>query len=805
MNNDIRVFKEERKVILSNELLEKIKYLIKKNNLNFLKENFTTELKYEMFSDITNRIIKKGEITLSYLPNDDKDEYDIDVDKLLDLKSKYLELSPPKQNDLWYRYLKKDKLDDFIKFINIIYEATIEKEKYDLIRDLIRAKEDTIINMKYFMSDEDITKFDNEYEMAITNKNIDKMKELLNSIQELILEEWYNYFGDLNDMTDESFKFIGHSTNQKKFDKDFYSRYVSCSLYTEDINDTFRSQFGFIMGPTNIVGASSTDMNVNNYAEGQESLLHYSTVKKIDHPKRIISECLKQKEENLKEEIKRKVYSEIVKDGFEPIGIFCFTDGTKALNWNYKYAMELQKSFPHLQVKVFDIMKRKTGLELEEIKLNLLNNLKSQLTNSTYDIEMNNLPRYDLFFEQFDKLKKIGDYTEEEIAKLFKYNMELLSPFNKEPEELFNGKYNDMEIKYILGKNINYDIEYILKGNIKTFLLNRLKKLYKYKDKLNNYYPGLEEFLELLSKIEVTEEMVEDIKKIESLNFYTMSKYLTNIILKNLNNKEEKVKNEINRHNNRYAELIKEKEQRQKTEKDYEFYSKIRMHSYYSDILQKENQELNDQISENKLEYSNYLDKKNKLKNQLEELITTKIEIFNSSYQDSNEYKNINFNIENLEKEKDNLKKHPIINRIKIINKNKSINLLRKEQDTNNINYNIDKQSNIDNINTKIIELKNKLEYLEERLMINQERNNELLLERKNLQTKIYEYFNCHSIFDIDKVIEEAQNFINNYDYSNGYFLQSIEEELIKIETLIIAQNNSLKDIQKEKNTFGRT
>lgn len=803
MTNNISVIKEERKVILSDELLEKIMYLLKNNNYYNYKGVNEKELSYSSFSDVTNYIINRGELSLEYIPDSDL-EYGISIDNLVELKDKYLLLNPPKQNDLWFKYLRKDKINEFVELIDIIYEITIEKERYYLIRDLIKAKEDTIINMKYFMNDEEIKKFNDEYEFAISKRDVGKMQELLNNIQELILKEWNNYFENLDEMTDESFKFIGHSTHQTKFDKDFYSRYVSCSLYTEDVNDTYASPFGFIMGPSNIVGASSTDMYVNNYADGQESLLHYSTLRKIDHPKRIIVECQKQKQDNLKNELKKGVYSEIVKDGFEPIGIFCFTDGSKGFNWNYRYAMELQKSFPHLKVKVFDIMKKKTGIELDEMKLNLINNLKNKFTSFTYDIEMNNLSRYDLFFDKFDKLKRIGEYTEDDIENIFKYNIELLSIFDKEPKELFNGKYNDIEIKYILGKNINYNIDYILKGEITPYSLNKLKELNDYKGKLNNYYSGLEEFIELLSKIEVTKEMIEEIKKIDSLNFYTMSKCLIDIILKSLNSKEEQIKYEINRYKNRYMELKNEKEQRQKIEKEYEFYSKINNYSYYVNLIKIEDRDLNEQITENKLEYTNYIEERNKLINQVSVLTTRKNELFSSKYQDSNEYKEINFNIENLEKERELLKKHPVINGLKIRDKNKMIDILRKSHKSREKNYDMDKQDKINNINNKINELKYKLDSLEERLMINQERKNELQLEMKNLQTKIYEYFSCHSILDINKVREEAQIFITNYDYSNSYFLQNIEEEISKIQAALLNQNNNLNDIQKEKNTFGR-
>lgn len=78
----------------------------------------------------------------------------------------------------------------------------------------------------------------------------------------------------------------------------------------------------------------------------------------------------------------KKYISEVIIEGFEPIGIFCFTDGSKMFDSNYRNAKELEKNFPHLKVYTFDVMKRKKSFELEEMKLNLINNLKFKFKNS---------------------------------------------------------------------------------------------------------------------------------------------------------------------------------------------------------------------------------------------------------------------------------------------------------------------------------------------------------------------------------------------------------------------------------------
>ena len=60
---------------------------------------------------------------------------------------------------------------------------------------------------------------------------------------------------------------------------------------------------------------------------------------------------------------------------------FCFTNGAKNYDYNYESAYELQKNFPNLEVHTFDVMKHKTGKELETFKLELVDSLIEQFTN----------------------------------------------------------------------------------------------------------------------------------------------------------------------------------------------------------------------------------------------------------------------------------------------------------------------------------------------------------------------------------------------------------------------------------------
>ena len=191
-------------------------------------------------------------------------------------------------------------------------------------------------------------------------------------------------------------------------------------------------------------------------------------------------------------------------------------------------------------------MKRKQGEKLTEIKLELINNLENKFTSFSYEIEPANLFRYDYFFEQFEQLKKRGNYTEEDIKEIFFNNMRLLSAFENEPDQIFDGRYQEAEIKFVLGHHFFYNIEEILGGKMSLIALNRLKKLSTYKERLNNYYPGLSKFVELVAQIEITEKILDEMKNCQPLNFYTMSKCLATRLLEELHQKAGTISSEMN-------------------------------------------------------------------------------------------------------------------------------------------------------------------------------------------------------------------------------------------------------------------
>lgn len=419
------------------------------------------------------------------------------------------------------------------KFFDLATELKTKEKNFYIIRDLSNAKDSIASNLKYFMSDDLIQKYESRYQQALNEHNIDDMKQILDETQQLILEHWKDYTSSIENFKQgDKFKLICHSTSHTNYDGDFYTKYVSTSLLSEDVMDTYKMGYGFVFAPENIVGAKSQDMYVNNSAESDDTMLHYSTIKKIDSPEKILEECITQKEENKRNGNDQKVYNEVILDGFNPMAIFCLTNGSMGLNTNYNCAIELQKQFPNLKIIEIDTTYYKKEEELFETKKELIAKIRKRIAEENPNFYNMNpreqdlmtlvnddmVPRYDLFWNQFMELKKRGNYTEEDITNLFKYNDKLVSMSFIDPNEL--GNFNDIELETILKHNYFMGINDILNGKVELWKLDRAyDELSKYADnqRLDSIIPGLTAFLKLYKKVPLTQEVINQLNNCSSL------------------------------------------------------------------------------------------------------------------------------------------------------------------------------------------------------------------------------------------------------------------------------------------------
>ncbi len=453
---EIKILRSDRKVIVSSSILEKIKYFIEKDNVysQFLKDKLTNEMPLGTFNEVMEKIIHKGKIIAKYIPSE-KNDIQYNTDFLSSLSEKYNELLSKEKS---YLNLSDTSISELL---NVIYRMDNEIGNYYLMRDLIVAKNDISENLKYFASDTEIYQFNEEYEKAIQNKDVKKMNEMLNNVQDAILKEWENYLLNINSMDDNHFAFIGHTTTFTKFEGEFFTRYVSGSLFTQDLTDTYKDGYGFILAPKKIVGASSQDMNIKNDALDEGSICFNSVLKKIDHPQRIIDECLKLKEENANKGLVQSVYSEVVIDGFEPVGIFCFTN--KDSNTNYEHALQLQKSFPNLDIHNFDVTQSLNHWYLKKIAQNV--DLKDCKT----------------ILNVTDQLFELRKYKEENS---FKISIENLFP-NITIDELEDLQFTTSTFLYEIGKN---PVENVTFENVGSVLIDNLQTVFQKCETFDDVY-----------------------------------------------------------------------------------------------------------------------------------------------------------------------------------------------------------------------------------------------------------------------------------------------------------------------------
>ena len=439
----------------------------------------------------------------------------------------------------------------------------------------------------------------------------------------------------------------------------------------------------------------------------------------------------------------------------------------------------------------FDVMKRKKGVDLESFKLELVDSLLEKLTSHTGGCNPNDLFRYDYFFEEFAKLKKKENYTENDIEIIFRKNRDMLSILDNTADKLFTSNYSFDEIKYILGKNCSYDIDSITKGKITPFAINRLGDLLPYKDKLNDYYDGLTELVEIVSRFEVTSSMIEEIKSNETINLYTISKCLTKKYMAILNDSEKKIKFELQKDRIEKEELLKEKDYREEIEKEYSFYRDIEIFKDFAKPIKETYKKVDENITSNDNEFNILLDKQDELEKKLSELINLREKEKTSNYHNLK----ITTMINNITEELNSLSRHPILNSRKINNRKKEISKLTDERQTEEQEYNKQKDKKIAGIDTIETEIRKNKDQIE----IVKSRKNELNGEKQIIMVELNNYFKCDSIDKIDDMVEKSKEVVKNYDISNSFTLYQINDRLEKINQKILGNEMGMNKINEER------
>lgn len=187
------------------------------------------------------------------------------------------------------------------------------------------------------------------YQAILSDINeLDKIKPIIDSINNIVRNDYISKITNIESYDPNSrYRLLCHSisTNVVDFDNDYMGDYISCSVLSNEQNDTYSSNFGLIYSPESIVSAYSDDSATYNYANNNENLLTtqlYPTIQNIDS---VIKETADRKKES-----NGKAYNEVVIKKTEPIGIFYKGDYDKLDQITKTMIDKLRMKYPNLKV-----------------------------------------------------------------------------------------------------------------------------------------------------------------------------------------------------------------------------------------------------------------------------------------------------------------------------------------------------------------------------------------------------------------------------------------------------------------------
>ena len=375
----------------------------------------------------------------------------------------------------------------------------------------------------------------------------------------------------------------------------------------------------------------------------------------------------------------------------------------------------------------------------------------------------------------------------------------MLSPFNTNPADLFNGQFSEKDIEYILRKNYKYNFDRIMAGESKAFILNNLKQLIPYKDKITNMFEGIDVLLDILPKIDITEEMIKEINNLKPLNFLTISKYLATELMKNVNSRENTAKNELANLEKKYKSLVSEYQERTLLKEKYQYYREIDSHKYFFNIIKKDYQELREELKVENLKDATLKLKLTELQKESSNLSQLSKENLAKNYIDTSGHFEYVKALEEISLNIANLSKNPLLKWKKIKDAKKKIKYLTKEEQQEQKKFKAKQElqqkfyeNEINALNVEIENLKLEIEFSNEKIA----KLNEQLA---TLQEKIKSYYKCDSIDQVESQLKESEQFLQQYDIFNSVRLMDLQAKIEQVNILMIETQSTLQSVQEEK------
>ncbi len=336
-------------------------------------------------------------------------------------------------------------------------------------------------------------------------------------------------------------------------------------------------------------------------------------------------------------------------------------------------------------------------------------------------------------------------------------------------------------------------------GESKAFILNNLKQLIPYKDKITNMFEGIDVLLDILPKIDITEEMIKEINNLKPLNFLTISKYLATELMKNVNSRENTAKNELANLEKKYKSLVSEYQERTLLKEKYQYYREIDSHKYFFNIIKKDYQELREELKVENLKDATLKLKLTELQKESSNLSQLSKENLAKNYIDTSGHFEYVKALEEISLNIANLSKNPLLKWKKIKDAKKKIKYLTKEEQQEQKKFKAKQElqqkfyeNEINALNVEIENLKLEIEFSNEKIA----KLNEQLA---TLQEKIKSYYKCDSIDQVESQLKESEQFLQQYDIFNSVRLMDLQAKIEQVNILMIETQSTLQSVQEEK------
>ena len=368
------------------------------------------------------------------------------IEQIDEAYSKYDKIPKPKEFEKkgFYDSAYRDMgLEDVYENMQVAFDILTLKNQYYGCRDL-RNIANTAINSingidKYKIGLQpkvrvELQEIQEELKNLLAQKKTDiqSIQQRLDKYNTYAMDIWNDYLTSVDDTKSSEYRWVIHNLNKGELQGDFKYKYMSTSIITNNVMGVYgMSNYGLIIKPKHIVSASYKDTYTLNISGNEENAFNIRPPLML--PQEIEEMCMKktiEKNGELLNYEKAPIYPEIVVDEFEIEGIYYISNGEHELARNYDKARKVaeERGIPLIERDISKY-REEHGLEpmTENAKRSLCKNILQKCCDGdknlkeTYNKHYQDFvdTHFEEFYEQYMKLKEQGEYSKDEILRIF--------------------------------------------------------------------------------------------------------------------------------------------------------------------------------------------------------------------------------------------------------------------------------------------------------------------------------------------------------------------------------------------------